>query len=366
MRPCSAACTVPSTRPGAMPAAFQRLGRHRVPAGPRDERPLGEVEIARPRSRGSSRSACAGTRSRGCVTSTAPRCTTASPTGACCSSATIAMSVSVRGMRVLVVVVGLEHGDVVAEVESRRRGTADPGAGRPRPGARRANTRASSTVPIVRSVVDVDELVLDRRPAAQPDAGRGRARARPVHVPAARREQVGLHELAHRVVEPVAEPAARRRVRAAARGPRTRPARGARTGSAGSRPRARARVPVSSAGCATYHWSSWSSPATSTAAARRSVRPGAPRLLPHRRERAGEAVEHDRVEAADVDAELERVRGRDAEQPAARELELELAALRREVAGAVRGDARAEPGLELLEPRRVRVARRARRRGGCA
>ena len=84
--------------------------------------------------------------------------------------------------------------------------------------------------------------------------------------------------------------------------------------------------------------------------------PRAPGLLPHRRERAGEAVEHDRVEPADVDAELERVRGRDAEQPAARELELELAPLRREVAGAVRGDARAEPGLDLLEAR-ARVLR---------
>ena len=113
---------------------------------------------------------------------------------------------------------------------------------------------------------------------------------------------------------------------------------------------------MSSAGCATYHWSSWSSPATSTADGAAVGAPGAAGLLPHRCERAGEAVEHDRVEAADVDAELERVRGRDAEQPAARELELERAALRREVAGPVRGDARTETGLELLEPR-ARVLR---------
>ena len=42
--------------------------------------------------------------------------------------------------------------------------------------------------------------------------------------------------------------------------------------------------------------------------------------------------------------------------PPAREIELELAALGREVTGAVRGDARAEPGLELFEPR-ARVLR---------
>ena len=34
--------------------------------------------------------------------------------------------------------------------------------------------------------------------------------------------------------------------------------------------------------------------------------PGAPDLLAHRRERAGEAVEHDGVERTDVDAELQR------------------------------------------------------------
>ena len=61
----------------------------------------------------------------------------------------------------------------------------------------------------------------------------------------------------------------------------------------------------------------------------------APGLLPHRRERSGETVEHDCVEPAYVDAELERVRGRDAEQPAAGELELERAPFGCQVAGPV-------------------------------
>ena len=64
-----------------------------------------------------------------------------------------------------------------------------------------------------------------------------------------------------------------------------------------------------------------------------------PGLLAHRRERAREAVEHHRVEAADVDAELQRVRCRDAEQAAVAEPALELAPLLGQVAGAVRGDA---------------------------
>ena len=93
---------------------------------------------------------------------------------------------------------------------------------------------------------------------------------------------------------------------------------------------------------------------------------GASGLLPHRRERAGKAVEHDGVEAADVDAELERVRRGDTEQPATREVELELAALRGEVAGAVRRDTRAEPVLGVLEQAALRAARPARRRGDCA
>ena len=210
-------------------------------------------------------------------------------------------------------------------------------------------------MPIVRSVVDVDELVLDRRSAAQPDIGRGRAWARPVHVPAARREQVGLHELAHGFVEPVAEPARvvgrERQLVRRARDLRAEHERVLRVHdralgrAAGELGRMRDVPLVELVVAGDEHRGR-----APVGAAR------APGLLPHRRQRAREAVEHDRVEAADVDAELERVRGRDAEQPPARELELELAALRREVAGPVRGDPRAEPGLDLLEPR-ARVLR---------
>ena len=140
------------------------------------------------------------------LTSTAPRCTTDSPT------ARLLLVGDDRDVglgarhRVLVVVVRLEHRDVLPEVEAvdavllalvevDRAGVRDREHARVVDGADRA------------LLVDVDELVLDRRAAPQPDAGRRRARARPVHAPAARREQVGLHELAHGVVETVAEPA---------------------------------------------------------------------------------------------------------------------------------------------------------------
>ena len=90
-----------------------------------------------------------------------------------------------------------------------------------------------------------------------------------------------------------------------------------------------------SSGCAISYWSSWSSPATSTASEDCCSRP-ARRLLPHRGDGAGEAVEHAGVEATDVDAELERG-GRDhAPQPSGEQLRLDLAPLGREVAAAVR------------------------------
>ena len=55
--------------------------------------------------------------------------------------------------------------------------------------------------------------------------------------------------------------------------------------------------------------------------------PGPPGLLPHRRDRAGEAVEHAGVEPADVDAELERGGGDDAPQLAVEQLVFDLASL---------------------------------------
>ena len=170
-------------------------------------------------------------------------------------------------------------------------------------------------------------------PLRSPTSRRRRPVARPVHLPAARREQVGLHELAHGVVEPVAEPAlVVGRERQLVRRARDLGAQHERVLRVHDRAFGRAMRQLAS-GCAAYHWSSWSSPATSTAAERRPVRPGPPGLLPHRRERAGKAVEDHRVEAADVDAELERVRGRDAEEPPARQVALELAPLLGQVAG---------------------------------
>ena len=66
-------------------------------------------------------------------------------------------------------------------------------------------------------------------------------------------------------------------------------------------------------------------------------------LLPQRRHGAREADRDRAVEAADVDSELERVGGGDAEQLAGHQALLDLAPLRRRVAGAVRG----EPGSGL-------------------
>ena len=75
-------------------------------------------------------------------------------------------------------------------------------------------------------------------------------------------------------------------------------------------------------------------------------------LLPQRRHRAGEADGDHRVEEADVDAELERVRGGHPEQVAAGEPPLDLAPLLRRVAGPVRREAGvvAEPlGREAVD-----------------
>ena len=69
-------------------------------------------------------------------------------------------------------------------------------------------------------------------------------------------------------------------------------------------------------------------------------------LLPQRRDGAGEADRHRAVERADVDPQLERVRRRDAEQLPGHQPLLDLAALRRRVAGAVRSQPGSERGLE--------------------
>ena len=73
---------------------------------------------------------------------------------------------------------------------------------------------------------------------------------------------------------------------------------------------------------------------------------GAPHLLAQARERAGVAGDHGGVEAADVDAELEGVRGDDGAHRAVAEAGLDGAALLREVARPV-----AAHGLRRADPR---------------
>ena len=70
--------------------------------------------------------------------------------------------------------------------------------------------------------------------------------------------------------------------------------------------------------------------------ARRVASPGAPRLLPHGRNRAGEPVDHAGIKVTDVDAEFER-RGRDdAAQRAVAHLLLDRPTFLGEVAGPIR------------------------------
>ena len=78
---------------------------------------------------------------------------------------------------------------------------------------------------------------------------------------------------------------------------------------------------------------------------------GASPLLAQARDRAGEADRDRAVEVADVDPELERVGRGDAEQLALDEPPLDLAALLRRVAGAVRGEPRCR-GRRPAGPRR--------------
>ena len=76
---------------------------------------------------------------------------------------------------------------------------------------------------------------------------------------------------------------------------------------------------------------------------------GPPDLLPQRRPGAGEAGQQHRVETADVDAELERVGRRHAEQPAAAQVVLERTPLLGQVAAAVGVDPGGQRGLDLVE-----------------
>ena len=77
---------------------------------------------------------------------------------------------------------------------------------------------------------------------------------------------------------------------------------------------------------------------------------GPAQLLLQRGAGAGEPDADDRVEPGHVDAELERVGAREAEQVAAAQPLLELAPLLRQVAAAVRRHRAGERRVDLVEP----------------
>ena len=162
---------------------------------------------------------------------------------------------------------------VVLEVERRAPGTGGPGAGRSRPGARRGTTRDESTVPTSRPSA-VDELELDRRAGAQADPRCRRRRGRP----STSRPPRGLSwssSTSSRTASSRPSPNQRSSsgVSGSSCAAHASCAR-ARTGCRGSRPPPRPGGRAARSGGAAYHWSSWSSPATSTAAARRLRAPG--------------------------------------------------------------------------------------------
>ncbi len=241
-----------------------------------DERALRQVEIAHLDHAVASRSACVGTRRPGCAPRPRRDAPSAPPSDANCSSATIAMSVSVRGcvyssassywreQRDVIARVELVDAVLPALVQVHRARVRD------REHARVVD-RADRAL-----LVAVDQPVLDRRSAAQPDVA-ARAGARPTSTSCRRAASAGRRARAR----------ARRR-----RGPS--PNQRSSSGASGSSCAAHATWArstngfcgfttarsgarrVSSRGCAAYHWSSWSSPATSTAAERRPVRPARP------------------------------------------------------------------------------------------
>ena len=98
------------------------------------------------------------------------------------------------------------------------------------------------------------------------------------------------------------------------------------------------------------NWLSGVEFATSTATEVPDAPPGAARLLPGGGDAARIAEQHRRVEAADVDAQLERVGGDDAQHRAVAQAALDLAPLQRQVAAAVAADHAlgARPRLERL------------------
>ena len=199
--------------------------------------------------------------------------------------------------------------------------------------------RAPSTVPITGWSGSSDATSVNSAlvPLRKPDARRGRMAARPVHLPGARLEPVRLHQRAHGVVETGTEPrvvlGGQRQLVGRARDVRLEHERVLRVhdrglGRTGEQLVGVLRVPLVELVVAGDEHRG-GAPVRAT---------GAAGLLAQRREGAREAVDDDGVEAADVDAELERVGGGDPEQLAVGEPAFELPALLGQVAGTVRGD----------------------------
>ena len=334
MAACSTACSVPGTCSGDEPRAPRARRRRPCTRTPGSRGGSAAGRAARGRATSACARRCARSRRPDSSTSTAPRCSCTRPI---VRVASVDEDLDVRlgsHLGVLVAVDGLDDGGAVVEVErhdpvrlalvqvdragvhqlerARLRRRCRP-AGRRR---RRCGTRPTS--PMRRPMPGAGaprplqtarrfaqhEPVVERRAGARPRRGRRPTTAR-------RRATSG------------ASYAAQARWGSSTNG-------FARLTTAGSGGRVK-----TSRGWAMSHWSSWSSPATSTASDRCVVRPARPGLLPHRGDGAGEAVEHAGVEPADVDAELERGRGHDAGELAVEQLGLDLAPLGRQVAAAV-------------------------------
>ena len=275
-----------------------------------------------------SRSACVGTRRPGCAPRRSRGARSRRRAARTRLRCTIVMSVSVRAcVYSSASSYGSSDRDVLVACRAVRRGTGGPGAGTPRPGARRRRRARRRRCRSSRSLVGVDAAGTrsTNRSAAR---RRARARGRPTSTCCPPR---GVSRSAcTRSRTASSRPAPNQR---SSSGVERQLVRGARDLRAQHErvlrvhDRALGRAPRQLGGMRGV-------PLVELVVARDEHRdrapagaPGAAGLLPHRRERAREAVEDHRVETADVDAELERVRRRDAEQPPARDVELERAPL---------------------------------------
>ncbi len=337
MSACSAACTAPTVRDGAHARADEHIERDGVPARPRGELPGREVERDHLED-------LVGRRPASLVRHQAVQHRHRTQVRLAPADRDAAFDLEdgevglLAWLGVLVGVVRrLEDGHVVLDVEGAdavlatlvqvdRTGVGDVEDAR---GVDRAD----------HTTVGFDELVLERRAGAQADPAGRRLAAGPVHPVAPRLEEIVEHQLAHRVVEGVAEvPLVGVGQRQLVRGARDLGAGDERVVGVDHRGLGRAGQQLARMACVPLVELVVAGDEHGRGASGRAA--GTPDLLAHRRQRAGEPVQHDGVERTDVDAELERARGHDAAEVTARESGFELAPFGGEVAGAVRGDRR--------------------------